>query len=416
MTLYHSDMKVAIIGGGAAGYFAAVNLCEMSPQCEVSIFEGGSYSLAKVSISGGGRCNLTNTFADVHPLTKAYPRGSKLLKRLFKRFDHQSTIEWFERRGVQLVAQSDECVFPVSQSAQEIVDTLTSLAEEFGVVVKHSHRVSLISPSDNGYMVHFADEKLAARPFDAVVVTTGGSPQMSGFEMLRDLNLEIIPPVPSLFTFNIPNDPITTLMGSVVEGVEVSIVGSKLSAQGDLLITHWGMSGPAILRLSSYAARLLHESNYNATLSVSWVGDRRTERVLTALQSHVREHSGKLVTTRSPFSLPSRVWCALIEKANISPTRRFAELGSKGINRLVNLLTNDEYRIVGQSRFREEFVTCGGVALSEIDMVSCEARRYSGLYFAGEVVDVDAITGGFNLQAAWSMGYCVASAIKERSV
>ncbi len=405
-------MKVAIIGGGAAGYFAAINLREMTRKCEVTIFEGGSHSLAKVAVSGGGRCNLTNTFAGVDSLTSVYPRGSKLLKRLFKIFDHHATVEWFEQRGVRLVAQADECVFPVSQSAQEIVTTLTSLAAQSGVEVKHSHRIERITPTDGGgYSLHFADAKLSDRAFDVVVVTTGGSPKIEGFDMLSGVEVAIVPPVPSLFTFNIPNDPITTLMGSVVEGVEVSIVGSKLSARGDLLITHWGMSGPAILRLSSYAARLLHDSNYRAKVSVNWVGERNTERVAEALRSHIAEHGAKLVTSRSPFSLPSRVWCALLERCDISPARRFAELGSKGINRLVERLTHDEYAIEGQSRFREEFVTCGGVALSELDMQSCRSRRYEGLYFAGEVVDVDAVTGGFNLQAAWSMGYCVARGI-----
>lgn len=277
-------MKTAIIGGGAAGYFAAINIREMSPQSEVTIFEAASQSLSKVAISGGGRCNLTNTFAAISDLKRAYPRGARLLKRLFKSFDHRATVEWFEQRGVKLVVQEDECIFPASQSAQQIVDTLTGLAHELDITVKHSHRISLITPLEGGYRVEFTDPKLSAQHFERVVVTTGGSPQMGGFEMLHDLAIEIIPPLPSLFTFNIPHDPITTLMGCVVEGAEVSLVGSKHSAKGALLVTHWGMSGPAVLRLSSYAARDLHEAEYRARIAVNWVGERDTERVREELE------------------------------------------------------------------------------------------------------------------------------------
>ncbi len=415
-------MRVAIIGGGAAGYFTAINLREMSPDCEVTIYEAASQSLIKVGLSGGGRCNLTNRFNGVSDLSKLYPRGSKLIKRAFKLFDHRSTVEWFEQRGVKLTAQADDCIFPASQSAQEIIDTFTKLAQELDITVKHSHRISLISKTEgegeakNIYTLHFTDPKLTPKLFDAVVVTTGGSPKMDGFDMLREFNLSIEAPVPSLFTFNIPNNPITTLMGSVVEGAEVSIVGSKLSAKGALLITHWGMSGPAILRLSSYGARLLNEANYETDISINWIGERRSELVAEELRRHIKEHSGKLVTSRSPFNLPSRIWLALLIKSEIAHERRFAELGSKGINRLVNTLTNDQYRVSGQSRFREEFVTCGGVALSNLDMQSCEARNHKGLFFAGEIVDIDAVTGGFNLQAAWSMGYCVAHTIAHAAL
>ncbi|MFI3259459.1 MAG: aminoacetone oxidase family FAD-binding enzyme [Rikenellaceae bacterium] len=409
-------MKIAIIGGGAAGYFAAINIKERAAEAEVTIFEASSKSLTKVGISGGGRCNLTNTFAQISNLSKAYPRGDKLIKRAFKIFDNHATVEWFEGHGVRLTTQEDECLFPASQRSSEIIETFVRLNRELGVEVKHSHRVERITPiEEGGYSLSFSDPKLTARDFDSVVVTTGGSPRLEGFGMLGGLNLTISPPLPSLFSLNIPNDPITHLMGCVVEGAIATLGGgSRLSASGAVLITHWGFSGPAILRLSSYGARLLAESEYRYPLSINWVGERSTERVTEEIRAIAREHSAKLVTTKRPYDLPSRLWLALLMKSGIAHERRFAELGSKGINRLVNTLTNDLYQIEGQSRWRSEFVTCGGVSLSSIDLVRCEAKEHPNLYFAGEVLDVDAITGGFNLQAAWSTAFCVACSITGR--
>lgn len=408
-------MKIAIIGAGAAGYFAAINLKELAPQAQVTIFESSSQSLTKVGLSGGGRCNLTNSFAKISKLSEAYPRGYNLLKRAFKIFDHTDAYQWFERRGVKLTLQDDECVFPQSQSSQQIIDTFTDSAARCGIVVKHSHRVeSVLEGEQGGYIVEFADAKLSAQVFDAVVVTTGGSPRVEGLDMLKGLDLEIVNPVPSLFTFNLPGDSITQLMGTVVSDARLSLGGSKFSAEGVVLITHWGLSGPAVLRLSSYGARLLESRDYASPLAVSWVGARSSESVLGELKQMIAENGAKLVTSVRPFNLPARLWNVLVEKSGISLERRFAELGSKGLNRLTNTLINDEYRIEGQSRFREEFVTCGGVALGNIDAQSCESRKYENLYFAGEVLDVDGVTGGFNLQAAWTTGYCVAKSLSQK--
>lgn len=401
-------MNIAIIGGGAAGFFAAINIKEMAPKTRVTIFEASSKSLAKVGVSGGGRCNLTNTFEQIDRLPEAYPRGANLIKQAFKVFDHRATRNWFEDHGVELVAQSDECIFPASQSSQQIIDTFLDLARLHDISIKHSHRLENISPLDKGYRLDFVDAKLRSEVFDAVIITTGGSPKIEGLNMLRELELKLEPTMPSLFSFNIPNDPITELMGTVVEGAMVSLSKSKLSASGALLITHWGMSGPAILRLSSYGARLLGERDYKSIMAVNWVGQKNTDKVMSCLQQTISQHGAKLVSSVRPFGLPSRLWLALLEKAGISHQRRFAELGSKGLNRLVNKLTNDEYAISGQSRFREEFVTCGGVALSNINLSNCQSKGHPNLYFAGEVLDVDAITGGFNLQAAWSTAYVVA--------
>ncbi len=406
-------MNIAIIGGGAAGYFAAINIMEFAPMSQVTIYEAASKSLAKVSVSGGGRCNLTNSFEEVADLKHVYPRGAKLMKRLFREFDNVAAQRWFTERGVELVTQEDQCVFPRSQDAQQIVTTLQQLAAEHNVTVKHSHMVERIVKSDDGYVISFMDAKLADREFDAVVVTTGGSPKVEGLSMLEGLELPIVSPVPSLFSFNIPNDSITQLMGTVVDPVRVTLRGSRLSATGAVLITHWGLSGPAILKLSSFGARVLNESGYRAVIAVNWLNDLSQEAVLDHIKYFITNNGAKKVTTLNPFNLTSRLWGELLNRAMIPHERRYVELGSKGINRFIAILTGDEYNVSGQSTFREEFVTCGGVSLSAINFESMESKKYPNLYLAGEVLDVDAVTGGFNLQAAWSMAYVVAKALSR---
>ncbi len=408
-------MNVAVVGAGAAGCFCAIELKRRIPSASVEVFEAGSKALAKVAITGGGRCNLTNSFEGISSLSAAYPRGDKLMKRLFRTFDHQSTWRWFENEGVRLVLQEDHCVFPASQDAMEIVNTLLAGMRQTGVVLHARHKVTGIFPRpEGGYMLSVADpvvrDKHGFRA-DIVIVTTGGSPKLSGLGMLDGLNLEIVPPVPSLFTFNIPGSPIRELMGTVVENASASLVGTKFKANGPLLITHWGMSGPAILKLSSYAARYLADNEYSATLSVNWLGDAGEQDARAGIMSILKDNPQRLVLNTHPSELPSRLWAYLVSKCGVREDSRWAELGSKGMNRLVNTLINDGYQIRGKSRFKEEFVTCGGVGLSNIDLSTLESKTHRGLYFAGEVLDVDAITGGFNLQAAWSMGYAVARSV-----
>lgn len=444
-------MKVAIVGAGAAGCFCAVELKRRMPSASVEVFEAGAKALAKVAITGGGRCNLTNSFEGISSLSAAYPRGDKLMKRLFRTFDQKSAWQWFENESVKLVLQEDHCVFPASQDAMEIVNTLQARMRQAGVVLHMRHKVSGINPrSDGGYELSIEDAECSGRSLrqaqrpdslapesiisvpepvegpilqksqrldkhnclaDIVVVTTGGSPKLSGLGMLDGLDLEIVPPVPSLFTFNLPGSPVRELMGTVVENASASLVGTKFKASGPLLITHWGMSGPAILKLSSYAARYLAENEYSATLSVNWFGDAGEQDVRDRITALSKDNPQKQILNTHPSELPSRLWNYLISKCGIREDARWAELGSKGMNRLVNTLINDEYQIRGKSRFKEEFVTCGGVALSNINLNTLESKNHPGLYFAGEVLDVDAITGGFNLQAAWSMGYTVARSI-----
>ena len=436
-------MKVAIVGAGAAGCFCAIELKRRMPSASVEVFEAGAKALAKVAITGGGRCNLTNSFEGISSLSIAYPRGNKLMKRLFRSFDQRSTWQWFENEGVKLVLQEDHCVFPASQDAMEIVNTLLARMRQAGVTLHTKCKVTgIFLRPEGGYTLSVAEFskvqslRQAQRPIcsvpelveepmalksqrldtndyraDIVVITTGGSPKLSGLGMLDGLDLEIVPPVPSLFTFNLPGSPVRELMGTVVENASASLVGTKFKASGPLLITHWGMSGPAILKLSSYAARYLAENEYSATLSVNWFGDAGEQDVRDRITALSKDSPQKQILNTHPSELPSRLWNYLISKCGIREDARWAELGSKGMNRLVNTLINDEYQIRGKSRFKEEFVTCGGVALSNINLNTLESKTHPGLYFAGEVLDVDAITGGFNLQAAWSMGYTVARSI-----
>ena len=392
-------MKIAVVGAGAAGCFCAIELKRRLPSSMVDVFESGRKPLAKVAITGGGRCNLTNSFEGISSLDEAYPRGDKLMKRVFSCFSHKDTWNWFSEEGVKLVLQEDNCVFPASQDAMQIVNLLLARMDRLGVSVHTGIKVESVKS--------LLDE------YDNVVVTTGGSPSPEGFRMLEGLDLEMAPPVPSLFTFNLPDSPVRELTGTVVEKTSVSLAGTKFRAGGPLLITHWGMSGPAILKLSSYAARSLAESGYSATLLVNWTGDDEAQ-VRETLSLISRDNPAKLVVNSHPGPIPSRLWVYLVSKARIRDDARWSEIGSKGMNKLTDILINDTYQVKGRSQFKEEFVTCGGVALSNIDYKTLECKKHPGLYFAGEVLDVDAITGGFNLQAAWSMGYRAAVSISEK--
>ncbi|MGL5958222.1 MAG: NAD(P)/FAD-dependent oxidoreductase [Phocaeicola sp.] len=406
-------MKVAIIGGGAAGFFTAINLKELAPNADVTIYEAAPRVLAKVAITGGGRCNLTNSFREIKNLSVAYPRGTNLMKRTLKAFGHKETYAWFEAHGIKLTTQEDECVFPCSQQAQEIIDTFLKLAKQHNITIKTSHRVAQINRSENQLELSFVDAKLKPVEASCVVVTTGGSPKKEGLSMLQQFQLKIEEPVPSLFTFCLPDNPITQLMGTVVERATATVTGTKLSASGPLLITHWGMSGPAILKLSSYAARLLHKKEYTATIAINWVNGEKEQQVVEELRTMAKDHAKKQMGTIRPYNLPTRLWHHLLQSIGIELTRKWEELGRKQMNRLVNSLINDQHLIKGQHRFKEEFVTCGGISLENINPSTLACKEISNLYLAGEVLDVDAITGGFNLQAAWSMGMVVARSIAE---
>ena len=364
-----------------------------------------------MAITGGGRCNLTNTFEALRSLKEAYPRGEQLIKRAFCRLDQKALMRWFEAEGVSLVTQSDECVFPKSQDAMQIVHTLLSDMEKVGVGLHLGQRVKAIIPLADQYQISFADTP-SVIDTDYVVVTTGGSPRAEGLSFLAPLQLKIEQPVPSLFSFNIAG--MSEWMGIVVNDVSTALAGTKFKAHGALLITHWGMSGPAILKLSSYAARHLAETNYHAQLVVNWLGDTSENEVRSLLNAMQQQQSAKQIGNTHLPQLSSRFWGALLRRAGIRPDLRWQDVGKKSINRLIVALTADVYAIEGQSRHKEEFVTCGGISLSNINLNTLEAKEHPNMFFAGEVLDVDAITGGFNLQAAWSMGYVVADEVAKK--
>ena len=382
-------MRTAIIGGGAAGFFLAINLKEMMPTMDVTIFEKSKKVLAKVEVSGGGRCNCTNSFAAVSDLSQVYPRGHRLMKRLFKTFDYRDAYDWFEKHGVRLVTQDDECVFPASQDSHTIINTFLLYAKRLGVEILTERKITAL------------DE---LKDYDYIAVTTGGgTASMTGVPTIEN--------VPSLFTFNIEDEALRALMGTVVEEATAYIPGTKFKASGPLLITHWGMSGPAILRLSSYAARELYDHQYQMPLAVNWC-NRKDAEVQTELQTIIAEHPQKQLATIRPFNLPTRLWNYLLEKTLGERAQyRWQHLTQKDLNRLTNCLCNDSYQIAGRAAFKDEFVTCGGVSLSAVDANTLESKDLPCVFFAGEVLDIDGVTGGFNFQAAWTTAYVVAKAI-----
>ena len=385
-------MKTAIVGGGAAGFFLAINLKEMCPQMDVTIFEKSKKVLAKVEVSGGGRCNCTNSFDAVSDLSQVYPRGHRLLKRLFKTFDYRDAYQWFESRGVRLVTQDDNCVFPMSQDSHTIINLFLAEAKSHGIEIRTQCKIESL-------------EQL--KDYDFKVITTGGgTASMAG--------VPTIEAVPSLFTFSIEDEALTVLMGTVVEDATASIPGTKFKSCGPLLITHWGMSGPAILKLSSYAARELHEHNYQMPLAVNWTSLKEPE-IQQELREIIIRHPQKQIATIRPFGLPSRLWDYLVAKTlGERAQNRWQNLNQKELNRLTNALCNDQYQIAGRAAFKDEFVTCGGVDLAAVNTNTLESKTLPQLYFAGEVLDVDGVTGGFNFQAAWTTAYVVSMAITQQ--
>ena len=398
--------RVAVIGAGAAGCFCAAWLRDLAPELSVTVFEAGPKPLAKVAITGGGRCNLTNSFEGIRSLKEAYPRGERVIQRALKAFSQEDTVRWFTAHGVPCVLQEDHCWFPKSQNAMDVVNALLHAMSGAELRLRTPAVLSapLVIPSVPSVIPSEVEGSLLVNnaPFDFIVYTPGGIPK--GFSLL---DLDIVTPVPSLFTFTVPDTALRSLMGLVVEA-SIGLQGTSFRASGPLLITDWGFSGPATLKLSSYAARHLAETGYKGTLAVNWLQKPENE-VREQLTKTAAEHPQKLIS--SVHLLPQRLWEHIVKKAELREDLRWAELGSKGLNKLVSVLTNDNYPLAGKSKFREEFVTAGGVAIGNIDLNTLECKKHPGLYFAGEVLDIDAITGGFNLQAAWSTGYVCARSI-----
>jgi len=402
-------VNIAVIGGGAAGFFAAINIKENYPDARVVIYEKSSRLLAKVRISGGGRCNVTNGCTTLEELCAAYPRGANALKKAFRIFDNRSAINWFERHRIPLVTQDDNCVFPQSQDAKTIISCFLDAAARLDIQVITACGVKGITGTDEGLQLRFIGDIRPPAVYDKVVVATGGSPQRAGLAWLERAGHKIVEPVPSLFTFKIPHDPVTELMGIVVDPVQVSLQGTKFRAEGPLLVTHWGMSGPAILKLSALAARWLAEQNYRCSLHVNWADERNQETVAEHLAALTRESPRRMLSSVRPFKLPERLWFHLLDKCALSHEKRWGEIGKSGINKLIDILTRDCYQVTGKGQFKDEFVTCGGISLADIDIKTMQSKVLNGLYFAGEVLDIDGLTGGFNFQAAWTTAYIAAS-------
>jgi predicted Rossmann fold flavoprotein len=398
-------MNIAIIGGGAAGFFSAINAKQNYPDANVVIFEKSQKTLSKVKVSGGGRCNVTNGTKSINELHKAYPRGGKKLKKIFHEFNTSDTINWFESRGVPLYTQDDNRVFPKSNNSQSIIDCLFTEINKLSILLKTGVTIEKIEPEGDQLKILFKDEKTSPKLFNKVIVATGGSPKREGLIWLEKLGHKIETPVPSLFTFNMPNETITNLMGLVAEPTLVSIQGTKLKSTGPLLVTHWGMSGPAILKLSSFGARILKEKNYDFNVQVNWINEPNNNKIIDEINEIIKSHPKKLISNIKPYNLPERLWNYITEKSELPSNKIWGELGNKGINKLVSLLSNDIYNVKGKTTFKEEFVTCGGISLDSISLKSMESKVCKNLYFSGEVLDIDAITGGYNFQAAWTTGF-----------
>jgi predicted Rossmann fold flavoprotein len=398
--------QVGVIGAGASGFFAAIYASMGGSQ--VTILEKTSKSLAKVAISGGGRCNVTHHAPEVAKLVKNYPRGEKFLKKVFSQFSVKDTIDWFESRGVELKVEPDGRMFPKSDSSQSIINALLIESEKQNVAIKYNFGVERISKEPDGFKVYAKNHSLH---FDKLIICTGGHPQSGGFRHIQELGHRIAPPIPSLFTFNTPNEPIRELMGIAVPDALVRLEGTKLSYRGPLLITHWGLSGPAVLKLSAFGAEWLHQKGYQTNVHIRWVHDLDEQDTISHLNTFKLKHPKKKVRSNPLFGLPARLWEHLVEKSEIREELLWQDLPKKQFNKLVQHVFCYNVTLQGKTTYKEEFVTAGGVLLEEINSETMESRLISGLYFAGEVTNLDGITGGFNFQAAWSTGYLAGKSV-----
>ena len=400
--------KIVIIGGGAAGYFTAINAKESNPDLEVTILEKGKDVLQKVKISGGGRCNVTHACFEPKELVKFYPRGEKELLGPFHQFMTGDTFEWFDDRGVPLKIEGDNRVFPEANTSQAIIDCFQKAVATLGIKVLTNHGVNSVTKKDDLWSIHTKEQVFEA---DQLVIAAGSSKKV--WELCETLDHSVIAPVPSLFTFNINDKRLVDLLGISVPNATVTITGTKLEASGPLLITHWGMSGPAVLKLSAFGARILADKNYQYNVAVNWLS-RPTDKVLNVLLNLKKKEPRKTVILKSPFTEVSRrLWERFVLFSDIDKTENWADLNSAQLEKLANQLTKGIYNANGRTTFKDEFVTAGGVDLKEINFKRFESRKHSNLFFVGEVLNIDAVTGGFNFQNAWTGGFICAKALAE---
>jgi predicted Rossmann fold flavoprotein len=407
--------NLIVIGGGAAGIFCAVNAARLVPGLRVTVLEKTGKLLSKVRVSGGGRCNVTHACFDIAEMAARYPRGHHFVRKAFHRFFTTDTIEWFTSRGVELKTEADGRMFPITDSSQTIIDCLMREVNAYGVEVRMHADVrdvevrSATGGGNDRFEVVLADDRRL--PADFVCVACGGYPKLGMFDWIQRLGHTVEEPVPSLFTFNLPRNALSDLMGISVAGAALKIQGSKLAERGPLLITHWGLSGPVVLRLSAWGARELAATGYRFGVQVNWLGEITEQQARERLQETRQERAGQGMGAKNPFGLPQRLWEHLLAAAGIGAGVRWAELPAREQNRLVSVLCAGAFSVEGKTTFKEEFVTAGGVRLSEVDPASFQSRKVPGLFFAGEILDVDGITGGFNFQHAWTGGWTAADTI-----
>ena len=401
----NQNFDIIIVGGGAAGFFTAINIVEKNPKVKVAILERGKEVLTKVRVSGGGRCNVTHACFEPNELVKFYPRGEKELRGPFHQFSSGDTIEWFRKHGVELKVEDDGRIFPVSNSSQTIIDCFLQATQKLGITILTGQSVQSIFKKEDFWKIETQNENYIA---EKLILATGSNPKI--WEMLQTFGHAIVNPVPSLFTFNIKDARIKELPG-VSAHVSIRVKDTKLTSTGPLLITHWGMSGPAILKLSAWGARILFEKNYQFTIFVNWLNDVTTDEAEKILKDLKQEHAKKAVSKKSPFDFPNRLWESLVLASGIETETKWADLSKILLQNLANQLTNSSFQVNGKSTFKDEFVTAGGVNLKEINFKTMESKLHKNLYFAGEIVDIDAITGGFNFQNAWTSGYILANSI-----
>ena len=406
--------KLIVIGGGASGFFCAVNAARMSPNLEVCILEKSSQLLSKVKVSGGGRCNVTHAVDEVGEMLDAYPRGKNFMRKTLHVFSTGDTEEWFQHRGVSLKTETDGRMFPVTDRSQSIIDCLMSEAQKFNVAIRLRSEVQTIESSGEGFILHVKQTESEQQMIQAdfICIAAGGQPKLSGFRWLTELGLQVETPVPSLFTFNIPDKKLHELMGVVAKDAIVKIPALKVQEKGPVLITHWGLSGPAVLKLSSRAARDLHDVDYTFEVLVNWTSGYHESSMLETLKQ-LRLTVKQKVGSKNPFDLTSRLWNYLLDKSKIREDDYWTDLTNTTLIILSRMLTSDRYAVQGKTTFKDEFVTAGGVRLDEINPLTMESKKIKGLFFAGEIMDVDGITGGYNFQHAWSSGYIAAQSISS---
>lgn len=410
--LSSQPLRVVIVGGGAAGFFAAISCAETHPHTRVQLLEASRQPLSKVRISGGGRCNVTHACFEPASLIQYYPRGGKALRGAFSRFQPKDTIAWYAQRGVTLKTEADGRMFPITDDSETVVSCLMQSAQRAGVQLQSGSPLISVKATQPGFGLELKTGQMLQA--DRLLLATGSNPQ--GYRIAQALGHTIEPPVPSLFTFNIADAALRSLAGVAVEAAQIRLVlpdQKPLEQTGPLLITHWGMSGPAILKLSAWGARLLHDCQYRAMLQINWLPQSSQDQSRQQLLEAKQQQAKRSIATSSLFNLPRRLWQYLVARSGISAEQRWADLSKSALQQLLQELHQGRYAIAGKGAFKEEFVTCGGISLSEVNFKTMESRLCPGLFFAGEILDIDGVTGGFNFQSAWTTGWLAGQAMGQ---